>query len=78
MDMEMTICILGTKIYRDRFRRLFLLSQSTCIDEMLIMISMEEIKVGFKCALISVIFFDNEILLHCITNWELSGKFFKC
>ena len=39
--------ILGMKIYRDRFRRLFGLSQSTCIDTLLKQFNMDNFKKGY-------------------------------
>ena len=46
-DLRETTYILGIKIYRDRSKRLFGLSQSTYIDKMLKRFSMEQSKRGY-------------------------------
>ena len=46
-DLGETSCVLGIKIYRDRFKRLLSLSQSTYVQKVLKRFSMDESKKGY-------------------------------
>jgi len=46
-DMEKKTCILEIKIYKNRIRRLFILSQSIYINKMPKLINIEEFKIDF-------------------------------
>jgi hypothetical protein len=47
-NMEKKTCILGIKIYKNRIRRLFILSQSIYINKMPKLINIEEFKIDFS------------------------------